>query len=342
MLNLNLLLSSLLPLLPCLSACSLYPLLREVQLGIDPLEVFADADWALLIGAKPRGPGMERKCVLGLPSAALCVPACGCLPAAPWMVQGTDVLALLPLPSCPAPPPPPPRRDLLDLNGQIFQDQARALNQVASRDCKMLVVGNPCNTNALIGMANAPDLPRRNWHALTRLDENRAKVRRGECVGGGGSGAVGVGVRSALTCLRCCRQADRQPACDVMIVLPSAPQLCLMPACFCASPSTCPLLQCQLALKAGKFYTSVTNMCVWGNHSTTQVPDFVNAKIGGRRAPAVIKDDAWLKDEFTPTVRAGGGGGGWVVGGWMDGGWGGAGGMGWWVSMGMGAELSGG
>ena len=72
-----------------------------------------------------------------------------------------------------------PRRDLLDLNGQIFQDQARALNQVASRDCKMLVVGNPCNTNALIGMANAPDLPRRNWHALTRLDENRAKVRCG-------------------------------------------------------------------------------------------------------------------------------------------------------------------
>jgi malate dehydrogenase (NADP+) len=50
------------------------------------------------------------------------------------------------------------------------------LNEVASRDCKMLVVGNPCNTNALIGMANAPDLPKRNWHALTRLDENRAKV----------------------------------------------------------------------------------------------------------------------------------------------------------------------
>ena len=96
---------------------------------------------------------------------------------------------------------------------------------------------------------------------------------------------------------------------------PPASQLC---ACFC--PHTLsyaclpppahplPLLQCQLALKAGKFYTSVTNMCVWGNHSTTQVPDFVNAKIGGRRAPAVIKDDAWLKEEFTPTV------GGWWVG----------------------------
>ncbi|KAL4421594.1 hypothetical protein ABPG75_010885 [Micractinium tetrahymenae] len=169
---------------------SLYPLLREVKLGIDPLKVFEDADWALLIGAKPRGPGMERK-------------------------------------------------DLLDINGQIFQEQARALNEVASRDCKMLVVGNPCNTNALIGLHNAPDLPRRNWHALTRLDENRAK--------------------------------------------------------------------CQLALKAGKFYTSVTNMCVWGNHSTTQVPDFINAKIGGKRAGNVIRDSKWLKEEFTPKVANRGG-----------------------------------
>lgn len=64
---------------------------------------------------------------------------------------------------------------------QIFQEQARALNEVASRDCKMLVVGNPCNTNALIGLHNAPDLPKRNWHALTRLDENRAKVGRCAC-----------------------------------------------------------------------------------------------------------------------------------------------------------------
>jgi len=169
---------------------SLYPLLKEVKLGIDPKKVFADADWALLIGAKPRGPGMERA-------------------------------------------------DLLDLNGQIFKEQGQALNEVADRDCKMLVVGNPCNTNALIGMENAPNLPRKNWHALTRLDENRAK--------------------------------------------------------------------CQLALKAGKFYTSVSNMAIWGNHSTTQVPDFVNAKIGGKRAPAVIRDDAWLKEEFTPTVANRGG-----------------------------------
>ncbi|KAL6783681.1 MDH5 [Auxenochlorella protothecoides x Auxenochlorella symbiontica] len=169
---------------------SLCPLLREVRLGIDPRKVFRDADWALLIGAKPRGPGMER-------------------------------------------------RDLLDLNGQIYKEQGQALNEVASRNCKMLVVGNPCNTNALIGLENAPDLPRRNWHALTRLDENRAK--------------------------------------------------------------------CQLALKAGKFYTSVTNMCIWGNHSTTQVPDFVNAKIEGVPAREYIHDDKWLKEEFTPTVANRGG-----------------------------------
>ena len=72
-------------------------------------------------------------------------------------------------------------------------------------------------------------------------------------------------------------------------------------------PRTRALLQCQLALKAGKFYTSVTNMCVWGNHSTTQVPDFVNAKIGGKRTPAVIRDEAWLKEQFTPTVANRGG-----------------------------------
>lgn len=169
---------------------SLYPLLREVKLGIDPYKIFQDADWALLIGAKPRGPGMERAA-------------------------------------------------LLDINGQIFQTQGQALDAVASRDCKVLVVGNPCNTNALIAMQNAPSLPRKNFHALTRLDENRAK--------------------------------------------------------------------CQLALKAGKFYTSVTNTCVWGNHSTTQVPDFVNAKIAGVAAPQVIDDDKWLKEEFTNTVATRGG-----------------------------------
>ena len=161
---------------------SLFPLLREVNIGIDPKLVFENADWALLIGAKPRGPGMERS-------------------------------------------------DLLEMNGQIFVEQGKALNEVAKPTCKVCVVGNPCNTNALIAMENAPNLDRKNFHALTRLDENRAK--------------------------------------------------------------------CQLALKAGVFYETVTNVTIWGNHSTTQVPDFVNAKIDGKSAVDVISDEAWLEEEFT-------------------------------------------
>ncbi|KAF8675229.1 hypothetical protein HU200_047898 [Digitaria exilis] len=169
---------------------SLYPLLREVSIGIDPYEVFEDVEWALLIGAKPRGPGMERA-------------------------------------------------DLLNINGQIFAQQGKALNAVASRNVKVLVVGNPCNTNALICLKNAPDLPPKNFHALTRLDENRAK--------------------------------------------------------------------CQLALKAGVFYDMISNMTIWGNHSTTQVPDFLNARIDGKPARQVIRDDKWLMEEFTKTVQKRGG-----------------------------------
>ena len=162
--------------------------------------------------------------------------------------------------------------------------QGKALNEVASEDCKVLVVGNPCNTNALICMENAPRLQRKNFHALMRLDENRAK--------------------------------------------------------------------CQLALKAQRPYTCVTNLCVWGNHSTTQVsnlpsrpahslrqmcsyvdlgpaclvclcrhaynacraadvqsvnavaqvPDFLNACIAGEPAVDVVKDEHWFQHDFTPTV----------------------------------------
>lgn len=169
---------------------SLYPLLREVSIGVDPYEVFRDAEWALLIGAKPRGPGMERA-------------------------------------------------DLLDINGQIFAAQGKALNDVASPNVKVLVVGNPCNTNALICLKNAPKIPPKNFHALTRLDENRAK--------------------------------------------------------------------CQLALKAGVFYDKVSNMTIWGNHSTTQVPDFLNAKIHGRPVKEIITDIKWLEDEFTKMVQTRGG-----------------------------------
>jgi malate dehydrogenase len=102
-----------------------YPLLKEIVVGVDPEEVFENVDLALLIGAKPRGEGMERK-------------------------------------------------DLLIENAKIFQKQGKALNDKASKDVKVLVVGNPCNTNCLIAMHNAPDLKRENFHAMTFLDQNRA------------------------------------------------------------------------------------------------------------------------------------------------------------------------
>lgn len=105
-----------------------FPLLKEIRVGTDAEEMFGDVDFALLVGAKPRGPGMERK-------------------------------------------------DLLFDNGKIFVGQGRALNAAAARDCKVLVVGNPCNTNCLIAMNNAPDLPRKNFHAMTRLDQNRAAAQ---------------------------------------------------------------------------------------------------------------------------------------------------------------------
>jgi malate dehydrogenase len=102
-----------------------FPLLKEIHIGTDPYEVFKEVDYALLIGAKPRGPGMERK-------------------------------------------------DLLNDNGKIFIEQGQALNEVASEDVKVVVVGNPCNTNCLIAMTHAPRIPRKNFHAMMRLDQNRA------------------------------------------------------------------------------------------------------------------------------------------------------------------------
>ncbi|MCH8477369.1 MAG: malate dehydrogenase, partial [Wenzhouxiangella sp.] len=102
-----------------------FPLLHGVFATTDLEEGFRDADYAILVGARPRGPGMERA-------------------------------------------------DLLSENGKIFGPQGKALNAVASRDVKVLVVGNPANTNALIAQANAPDLPAENFTAMTRLDHNRA------------------------------------------------------------------------------------------------------------------------------------------------------------------------
>jgi malate dehydrogenase len=101
--------------------------LAGIVLSDDPVTGFRDADAAMLVGARPRGPGMERK-------------------------------------------------DLLLANAQIFSAQGKALNESASRDIKVLVVGNPANTNALIARENAPDIDPRNFTAMTRLDHNRAKA----------------------------------------------------------------------------------------------------------------------------------------------------------------------
>lgn len=127
------------------------------------------------------------------------------------------------------------RKDLLGINGKIFIGQGQAIQKNAAGDVRVHVVGNPCNTNCLIAMNNAKDIPRDRFFAMTRLDENRAKA--------------------------------------------------------------------QLAKKAGVDITAVSNTVIWGNHSATQYPDFTNAKIGGKPATEVIRDEAWLKGEFISTVQ---------------------------------------
>ena len=102
-----------------------FPLLVGMEAHSDPMTAFKDTDYALLVGSRPRGPGMERA-------------------------------------------------ELLAVNGAIFIAQGKALNAVASRNVKVLVVGNPANTNAWIAMKSAPDLPRKNFTAMLRLDHNRA------------------------------------------------------------------------------------------------------------------------------------------------------------------------
>src|SRR6201999_3055708 len=149
-----------------------FPLLSRVDITDDPKKAFEGTNVALLVGARPRGPGMERA-------------------------------------------------DLLEANGGIFKPQGEAINAGAADDVKVLVVGNPANTNCLIAMSNAPDVPKERFTAMMRLDHNRAKI--------------------------------------------------------------------QVANKLGKPVTSVTNMTVWGNHSTTQYPDLVNAKVG--------RESAWVQDD---------------------------------------------
>lgn len=163
-----------------------FPLLAGMVPTADPLVAFRDADVALLVGARPRGPGMERK-------------------------------------------------DLLEANGSIFAPQGRALSEVASRDVKVLVVGNPANTNCLIAMKNAPGLKPSNFSAMMRLDHNRA-----------------------LT---------------------------------------------QVAQKIGRPVTDIRKMIVWGNHSATQYPDIFHASAGGRKVWPMVRDKAWLENEFIPTIQ---------------------------------------
>jgi malate dehydrogenase len=127
------------------------------------------------------------------------------------------------------------RKELLGINGKIFTGQGRAIEKNAASDVRVLVVGNPCNTNCLIAMNNGKGVPSDRWFAMTRLDENRAKS--------------------------------------------------------------------QLAAKAGTHVSSVSNLAIWGNHSSTQYPDFYNAKIDGKPATEVIKDEPWLKETFIPIVQ---------------------------------------
>ena len=127
------------------------------------------------------------------------------------------------------------RGDLLGINGKIFTGQGKAIARNAAKDVRVLVVGNPCNTNALIAMNNAEGVPNDRFFAMTRLDENRAKS--------------------------------------------------------------------QLAKKASVHQSKVTNLCIWGNHSATQYPDFTNTKIQGRPATDVISHVEWLRGEFIATVQ---------------------------------------
>jgi malate dehydrogenase len=162
-----------------------FPLLAGIDIRDDPQAAFDGCNIALLIGARPRGPGMERS-------------------------------------------------DLLEANGGIFKPQGEAINAGAADDVKVLVVGNPANTNCLIAMSNAPDVPRERFTAMTRLDHNRAIA--------------------------------------------------------------------QLSKRTGAAVSEITNMTIWGNHSTTQYPDLVNARVSGKRAWDAVGDESWIADEFIPTV----------------------------------------
>jgi malate dehydrogenase len=162
-----------------------FPLLSRIEITDDPKLAFEGANIALLIGARPRGPGMERS-------------------------------------------------DLLEANGAIFKPQGEAINAGAADDVKVLVVGNPANTNCLIAKANAPDVPAERFTAMMRLDHNRAIS--------------------------------------------------------------------QLANKLQVPVTKIKRMTTWGNHSPTQYPDLVNARVDGNSAWVMVDDEAWIANEYIPRV----------------------------------------
>jgi malate dehydrogenase len=126
------------------------------------------------------------------------------------------------------------RGDLLEANGAIFTAQGKALNEVAADDIRIGVTGNPANTNALIAMTNAPDIPQERFSALTRLDHNRALS--------------------------------------------------------------------QLAAKTGSTVSDIRKLTIWGNHSATQYPDIFHAEVAGKNAAETVGDQAWIENEFIPTV----------------------------------------
>ena len=126
------------------------------------------------------------------------------------------------------------RGDLLSANGGIFGPQGKAINDNAADDIKVLVVGNPANTNALIAQRNAPDVPAERFTAMTRLDHNRAVA--------------------------------------------------------------------QLAKKTGVTVNDVKKLTIWGNHSATQYPDIFHAEVAGKNAAELVDDQAWLENDFIPTV----------------------------------------
>ena len=159
--------------------------LAGVEIGDDANKVFDGANVALLVGARPRGAGMERA-------------------------------------------------DLLEANGAIFTVQGKALNDHAADDIRVTVTGNPANTNALIAMSNAKDIPNERFTALTRLDHNRALA--------------------------------------------------------------------QLAAKTGSTVNDISQLAIWGNHSATQYPDIFHAKVAGKNAADLV-DQAWLENDFIPTVQ---------------------------------------